>query len=192
MSPFKFIASLARGASLSRTNAHFAQMCGGQLCHPIPCNDESRMRVDSRGRWYYLRLWEEEVVVGSPLRDGVPPHSLYFTLNSHVSRVARCARRFTVVLNRYVRIPQFLPALRYLNRNGNCVFPRRGEYPLTPRACLHGWESLRQAGIEGDAVLSPVYVRIYRGCIKGCVLRERLDTECLSVRNRLPRPITCS
>lgn len=53
-------------------------------------------------------------MVGSPLRDGVPPHSLYFTLNSHVSRVARCARRFTVVLNRYVHIPQFLPALRYI------------------------------------------------------------------------------
>lgn len=45
---------------------------------------------------------EEEVVVGRPLRDGVPPHSLYFTLNSHVSRVARCARRFTVFLNPYV------------------------------------------------------------------------------------------
>lgn len=63
-------------------------------------------------------------MVGSPLRDGVPPHSLYFTLNSHVSRVARCARRFTVVLNRYVRIPQFLPALRYLNRNGNSAKKR--------------------------------------------------------------------
>lgn len=49
-----------------------------------------------------------EEVVGRPLRDGVPPHSLYFTLNSHVSRVARCARRFTVVLNiisvHYIRV----------------------------------------------------------------------------------------
>lgn len=47
----------------------------------------------------YIYGGREEV--GSPLRDGVAPHSLYFTLNSHVSRaaMARCARRFTVVLN---------------------------------------------------------------------------------------------
>lgn len=47
----------------------------------------------------YIYGGREEV--GSPLRDGVAPHSLYFTLNSHVSRAAtaRCARRFTVLLN---------------------------------------------------------------------------------------------